>query len=146
LDDDSGLSCCNRKEAINSHLTKPMVNFIYVFGVQFWNKILALKFQTQNTAFVRNFGIKNSLLYKKRACRMLMKLIPIGWLLYAMGQPCMKGKRDGWLLYARWQPCTGIASDYINCLIKSWAEHQTQHQLQITLMYKTCPSKQYFFL
>jgi hypothetical protein len=39
---------------------------------------------------------------------------------------CLSWNIYDWLLYARWQPSTGIATDYINCLIESWTEHQTQ--------------------
>jgi hypothetical protein len=42
------------------------------FRTKFWRQ----KFQTQNTAFVQNFGAKNALWYKKRARKTLMKLTP----------------------------------------------------------------------
>jgi hypothetical protein len=42
------------------------------FRTKFWRQ----KFQTQNTAFVQNFGTKNALSYKKREHKMLMKLTP----------------------------------------------------------------------
>jgi len=40
------------------------------FRTKFWCK----NFQTQNTAFVQNFGAKNALSYKKCTHKMLMKL------------------------------------------------------------------------
>ncbi len=39
------------------------------FRTKFWRQ----KFQTQNTAFVQNFGAQNVLSYKKCICKMLMK-------------------------------------------------------------------------
>jgi len=43
------------------------VNFINILRTQFLYEILAPKISTQNTAYIQNFGDKNSLSYEKRA-------------------------------------------------------------------------------
>jgi len=43
--------------------------------MNFCAKVWRQKIQTQNTAFVQNFGAKNSRLYKKCVHKMLMKLM-----------------------------------------------------------------------
>jgi hypothetical protein len=50
------------------------VDFINILHSQFSYQFLAPKISTRNTAFVQNFGDKNALSYKKRACKKLMKL------------------------------------------------------------------------
>jgi hypothetical protein len=52
----------------------PDVDFINILHAQFSYKILAPKNSTQSTAYVQNFGNKNSLLYEKCARKTLMKL------------------------------------------------------------------------
>ncbi len=50
------------------------VDFINILRTQFSYEILAPKISTQSTAYVQNFGNKNSLSYEKRTRKTLMKL------------------------------------------------------------------------
>jgi hypothetical protein len=58
----------------------PAVNFINGLRERFSYKIFGAKISNPKASFVRNFGAKNELLYKKRARKMLMKLTPVGQL------------------------------------------------------------------
>ncbi len=53
------------------------VNFINNLRTNFRMKFWRQKFQTQNTAFVQNFGAINPLLYEKGMLKMLMKLLTL---------------------------------------------------------------------
>jgi len=52
----------------------PGVDFINILRARFLYEILAPKISTQSTGYVQKFGNKNSLSYKKRASKKLMKL------------------------------------------------------------------------
>jgi len=76
------------RQACQTLTTVAGVNFINILREQFSYEILAPKISTQNTAFVQNFGDKNVLSYKKRACKKLMKLTAGSTLIFRTRKTC----------------------------------------------------------
>ena len=66
----------NGKNVLSQEKSFIGVNFINILCARFSYEILAPKISTQSTAYVQNFGNKNSPSYEKCTHLMLMKLTP----------------------------------------------------------------------